>query len=114
MATIRIIFDIKQQYLTLNTRIVLGGHVVESSKHTTYSLNIKDISIRLMLMISVKNGIGLITRDIGNTFCTAACAEPIWYKCVQAFVANFGANVVLNHALYVLETSSYSFHNFFE
>ena len=61
----RIIFDINQQYFRHKG---VGGHVMDSSKHTTYSLTIKDIYVRLILMIAVKNRLGLMSGDIGNSF----------------------------------------------
>ena len=73
------ILDIKQQGLRHKSGIVIGGHVMEMSEHTTYSLKIKYISFRLMLMISVKKVFGLMTGDIISFFCTAPCTENIWY-----------------------------------
>ena len=62
------IFDIKQQYLIQKSRLVVRVNLVDSSEHTTYSLTIKDIYVRLILMIAVKNRLGLMSGDIGNYF----------------------------------------------
>ena len=77
----QIIFDIKQQCFRHKARLVVGGHVVESSEHTAYSSTIKDTSARLMLMIALKNGFGIMAGDLGNSFFIAPCAENIWSIC---------------------------------
>ena len=59
-AQMNIIFDANQKYLQHKARLVVGGHVVDCTKHTTYSSTVKDLSVRLMLFIVVKNGLGLI------------------------------------------------------
>ena len=49
------IFDVKQKELRHKSRIVVGGHVVDSTDHTTYSPTIKYVSVILMILIAVKN-----------------------------------------------------------
>ena len=66
--TVRIIFDVKQQDLRYKTRLVGGRHVVDSTEHTKYLSTIKYVSIILMILIDAKNGLGLMARDIGNSF----------------------------------------------
>ena len=97
-------FDIKKKYLRQKETLVVGGHVVELSEHTTYSLTIKYTSVRLMLTIEVKNGLGLMAVDIGNAFFTSPHAENIWSTCGQKFGAKFGDIVVLKLALYKLQS----------
>ena len=60
------IFDVKQQDLRHKFRLVVGEHVVDSTEHTTYSYNIKYVSVILMILIAVKNGSGIMARYIGN------------------------------------------------
>ena len=57
---------------------MVGGHVVDSTEYTTYPCNIKDVPVRLMLLITVNNGLGLTAGDIGNELCMDSCAEHIW------------------------------------
>ena len=64
-------------------------------------------------MIAVQNRLVIIAGGIRNAFCTAPCAEQIWYTFVQEFGARFGGIVVLNCALYCFKTSYNSFHNLF-
>ena len=85
-APMRMRFGIKQQYLRHKSRLFLGGYVLESSEDITYSLTIKGISVRLMVMIAVKYRLGLMSEDIGNAFCTAPFTENIWSTCVQVIL----------------------------
>ena len=51
------IFDENQQDLQLEAKLVVGGNVVDSTEHTKYSSTIKDVSVRLMILISANNGL---------------------------------------------------------
>ena len=73
-APMQMIFDVKHKYLRHKSRLVVGGHFVDSTDHTTYYYTIKDVSMRLIILISVKNGLGIMARDIGNLLCASPCA----------------------------------------
>ena len=85
---------------------MVSGHVVNFTEHTTYSSTIKDVSGRLMLLIAVNNGLGLMAGDIGNALCTAPCAENIWSCCGVEFGTRCDAVLVLKRDLYGLKTAS--------
>ena len=70
----KLIFDIKPQDLRHKVRLVVRGHVVDSSEHTTYLSAIKDIYVRTHQMIAVKTILVIMAGDIENYFCTALCA----------------------------------------
>ena len=63
------------------------------------------MSVILIPLIDVKNGLVPVARDIVNTLCMVPCAENIWSFCVAEFVPKCGAVVVLKRALYVLNTA---------
>ena len=84
---------------------MFSGHVVHSMDHIIYSSTIKDMSVRLMLFIAVKNGLGLMVGDIGNALFTAPCAENIWSFCGAEFSPRCGAVVFLKRDLYGLKTA---------
>ena len=44
-APLQMMYEVKQQDLRRKARLVIGGHVVDSSMHTTYSSNIKSIPV---------------------------------------------------------------------
>ena len=68
---------------------------MDSTEHTTYLSNIKDVSARIMILIDVNNGLRLMAGDIGNAFCKAPCDENIWSFCGTEFGPISGAVVVL-------------------
>eukprot|EP00957_Ditylum_brightwellii_P193388 14725320-Ditylum_brightwellii.AAC.1 len=96
-ASMHMIFNIKHD-LRHKARFVVGGHVVDSSKHTTFSSTVQDIPVRLMLLIAVKNNLGMVSGDIGNAFCTAPCAKQIWSVAGDDFGPRKGSVVTLKRA----------------
>ena len=106
-------FGLKRQDLCHKARLVVGVHVVDSTEHTTYSSTIKNVSVRIMLLIAVKNGLELMDGDIGNSLCMAPCAENSWSCCAADSGNRFGGVVVLKQALCVLNIESNSFHKYF-
>eukprot|EP00957_Ditylum_brightwellii_P208693 15358546-Ditylum_brightwellii.AAC.1 len=107
----QMIFNVKHD-LRRKTRFVVGGHVIDSTGHMTYSSTIKDLSVRLMLLIAMKHDLGFMAGNIGNVFCTAPCAEKIWSVAGDQFGNKKGSTVVLKRALYGLKTALASFHQF--
>ena len=85
---------------------MVGGHVMCSMEHTTYSYTTKYVPVRLMLFIFLKNGLGPMDGDIENSLCMDPCAENIWSSCGAEFGPICGSLVVLKRALYGLKTSS--------
>eukprot|EP00957_Ditylum_brightwellii_P090553 6895904-Ditylum_brightwellii.AAC.1 len=76
-APMHMIFDIKHD-LQRKAQFVVDGHIINSSDHNTYSSTVKDILVRLMILIALKNNLGMMSGDIDNAFCTAPCAKKIW------------------------------------
>eukprot|EP00957_Ditylum_brightwellii_P126868 9670932-Ditylum_brightwellii.AAC.1 len=110
-APMQMIFDMKQDSCR-KARFVVGGHAIDSSKHTTYLSTIKDVSVRLLMLAAVKNGLNITTADIGNAFCTAPCTEKIWSIAGDEFSEKKGLVIVLRRALYGLKTASALFNKF--
>ena len=81
------------------------GRDVYSTEYTTYSSTIKYMSMRIMIFIAVKNGLGLMVGDIGNSLCTSPCAENIWSCFGADFFPICIAVVFIKRALYVLSTA---------
>ena len=52
---IRMIFYIKHKDLRHKARLVVGGHMIDSSMHNTYSLNVQGISFKILFIIAVKH-----------------------------------------------------------
>ena len=51
------IFNVNQQDLRYNARLVVGVNVVDSTGNTTYSYTIKYVHVRLIICIAMKNGL---------------------------------------------------------
>ena len=109
----RMVFYVNQQDLRHKFGILVGGNVVDSTEHTTYSSTIKYVYVILIIFIAVKNGLVLMAVDIGNSLCTALFDGNIWSICGAEFDHRCGALVVLKWALYGLKTASKSFHKYF-
>ena len=109
---LHMIFDIKQQDMRHKARLVAGGNVIDSSSYNTNSTTVHDISIRLMMLIAVKNRLGLMAGDIGNAFPTAPNMEKVWTIAGAEFGEQAGSVVEIMRALYGLSTASRAFHEF--
>lgn len=112
-APLHMIFDIKREDQRYKARLVIGGNMIDSSNYNTYSSTVQDTSTRLLQLVAVQNGLGIMTGDIGNAFCTAPCAEKIYSVAGPEFGPRAGSIVTLKRALYGLKTASRSFHEFF-
>ena len=64
-APLRIIFDVKVD-LRRKSRFVIGGHVVDSSRHNFYASTIKSVSSRILMKITATNHLDVMMGDIGN------------------------------------------------
>jgi len=65
---------VKREDLRHKSRLVIGGHVIDSSKHSTYSSTVQDISIWLLQLVAPHNKLNIVTGDVSNAFCTAPVA----------------------------------------
>ena len=95
----QMIYEVKQQDLRRKARLVIGGHVIYSSMHTTYSSNIQSISVRLIMLIAAKTELNLMAADVANAFVTAPCWEKIWTVAGPEFGPKQGSVIRINRAL---------------
>ncbi len=56
-APMHMIFVVKQQDLRYKARLVIGGHVVDSSKYNTYSSVVENLSVRLVFLAAAHQGL---------------------------------------------------------
>ena len=56
-ATMYLIFDVKQQEIWQKASLVVGGHVLNSTEYIIYSYIITNVSVLLILLIAVNNGL---------------------------------------------------------
>ena len=66
-APLNIIFDVKVD-LRRKSRLVIGGHVVDSSGHEVYAYTMNSVSARILMTIAATNNLDFMTGDIGITY----------------------------------------------
>ena len=76
--TLNLIFDIKAEDLRRKARLVVGGHLVDTSKYEAYASNVKPLSVRILLALAEQNGLNVCTGDIGNAFPHAPTKECVY------------------------------------
>ena len=59
------IFDVKVD-LRRKARLVIGGHVVDSSGHKVYTSTMNSVSARILIKTEVADNLDVMTGDICN------------------------------------------------
>ena len=70
------IFDVNLD-LRINARLVIGGHVVDSSGDKVYASTMKSVSSRILMKIAAANNLDAMTDDIFNAYLNANTQENI-------------------------------------
>ena len=78
-APLRMIFDVKQGGRR-KARLVIGGHVLDSTDMDTYASVMKAISQRLLMIIVLLNGHKVLTGDIKNAYLYANCTIKVYTR----------------------------------
>ena len=68
------VFDVKPDW-TRKVRLVAGGHVISTPDCPLYSSVVKTESVRIIMTITAKQGLQVITGDVGGAYLNAKCAE---------------------------------------
>ena len=72
------IFDIKNEDLRRKARFVVSGYKVDSSHLEAYSSVVQSMSLRILLSIAQKQGIKVMSGDVGNAFPHAPTQEKVY------------------------------------
>ena len=75
-APFRMIFDVKVD-LRRKARLVIGGHVVDSTRNEVYASTMKSVSARVLMTIAATNDLDVIVGDIGNAYLHASSEEKV-------------------------------------
>ena len=75
-APLRCIFDIKETGRR-KARIVIGGHVIDTTGHDTYASTMKTISARLLMLLASANKLEVLTGDISNAYLYSKNTVPV-------------------------------------
>ena len=78
------IFTVKQD-LRCKARLVIGGHVIDSTEHSGYSPVVKMTSMRLLNAVAKAQGLECLAGDVGNVYLNARTKEKIFTKCGLEF-----------------------------
>ena len=76
-APLRMIFDVKED-LRRKARLVIGGHVVNSTVREVYASTTKSVSSRILMTIASAKNLEVMTGDRGNTYLNVETAENIY------------------------------------
>ena len=100
--------------LRIKSRLVIGGHVIESSGHEVYAFTMKSVSARILMTIAAANNLDFLTGDIGNAYLNANTKEKI-YTCAGAEfevvgMMTEGTLLKVIKAVYGIPTSGNSWH----
>ena len=114
-APLRMIFDVKSDG-RLKSRLVIGGHVLDSENLDTYASVMKAISQRLLMVIASANNYDAIVGDITNAYLYADADVKVYTRVGKEFeIAGFPelpnqslAQIV--RALYGLPSSGRAWH----
>ena len=66
-------------------RLVIGGHVVDSSGNKVYLSTLKSVSARIRITIAAANNVDVMTGDIGNAYLNANTQEKIYTRAGTEF-----------------------------
>ena len=83
---LRIIFDVKVD-LRRKARLVIGGHVVNSSGHEVYASMMKSVSARVLMTIADANDLDVMLGDIVNAYLCASTEKKIYTRAGANFEA---------------------------
>ena len=64
-APLRMIFDVKVD-LRSKARLVIGGHIIDSTGHEVYASTMKSVSARVLMTITDANNLEVMVGDIGK------------------------------------------------
>ncbi len=104
-APLRMIFTVKPD-LRRKSRMVLGGHKVNSSEYNCHSSVIQLNSIRLLNVIAKSQNLECLAGDIGNAYLNTETKEKIFVRCGPEFGPKLeGRIAILRKALYGLKSS---------
>ena len=107
------IFDVKVD-LRRKARLVIGGHVVDSTVHEVYVSTMKSVSARFLMTIAAANDLDVMVGDIGNAYLHADTEEKFYTRAGAEFEAvglvPEGTLLEVKKALYGLPTSGNRWH----
>ena len=88
-------------------RLCIGGHTTIADEYDTYASTVKPENVRLQLFLSAKEGMEMISGDIGSAYLNAYTKEKIWTRLDAGFGPDLDGKLArIIKALYGLKTSA--------
>ena len=106
-----IVFDIKFDGFTFKSRMVAGGHMVDTPSFLTYASVVSRETVRIALLIAALHDLDVKAADVQNAYLTAPTTEKVWTKCGPEFGPDAGKRALIVRALYGLKGSGASYRN---
>ena len=112
-APLRRIFGIKVEFRR-KARLVIGGHVGNSTGHEVYASTMKSVSARILMTIAAAKDLEVMTGDIDNAYLHAETEEKVYTRAGPDFEAvglmEKGTFLEVVEALYGFPTSGNRWH----
>ena len=106
-----LVFDIKFDGFTFKSRMVAGGHMVDTPSFLTYASVVSRDTVRIALLIAALHDLDVKSADVQNAYLTAPTTEKVWTKCGPEFGPDAGKRALIVRALYGLKGSGASYRN---
>jgi hypothetical protein len=109
-APLRCILCVKED-MTRKSRLIIGGHVVDSGDLDTYSSNMRGISARILMLIASANQMDVLVGDISSAYLNADSDLDVVVRLGKEFQLlderyKVGSLATVERALYGLSTSA--------
>jgi len=105
-APLRMIFDIKFDK-THKSRLVVGGHVVDTGELSRYAGVMRLTSVRCLFMLAALHGLDAKTADVRTAYLNSRCVEAVYCRCGPEFGEDEGKVAILLKSLYGLGTAGH-------
>ena len=106
-----IVFDVKFDGFKFKSRMVAGGHMIDTPSFLTYASVVSRETVRIALLIAALHDLEVKAADVQNAYLTAPTTEKVWTKCGPEFGPDAGKRALITRALYGLKGSGASYRN---
>jgi Reverse transcriptase (RNA-dependent DNA polymerase) len=106
-----LVFDVKFDGFKFKSRMVAGGHMVDTPPFLTYASVVSRDSVRIALLMAALHDLDVKVADVENAYLTAPTTEKVWTICGPEFGPDEGRKAIICRALYGLKGSGASYRN---
>jgi hypothetical protein len=106
-----LVFEVKFDGFRYKSRMVAGGHMVDTPSFLTYASVVSRETVRIALLMAALHDVEVKTADVENAYLTAPTSEKVWTTCGPEFGADAGKKAIIVRALYGLKGSGTSYRN---